>query len=289
MNPALRAGKDGVFSARAVFIDAESLAPANRSIRRDLETLARFFRIVVVGKTRAGVPMEKGGFCTVGGAKDVPEFALRSSIELYASWFIGKAPEHVFKGVLAGGESTRVAGAIKAIQTAEAASRIIIDEDRLARLVASLRKKDARIVFTNGVFDLVHIGHVRLLEMARRLGDVLIVGINSDDSTRKIKGDSRPVVPQFARAETLVEMRSVDYCSIFTETDPMRLLALIQPDVLAKGSDYSLRRVVGARYVAGYGGSVVRLPLVPGCSTTAMITRIHARRRQREEGRRSGA
>jgi D-beta-D-heptose 7-phosphate kinase/D-beta-D-heptose 1-phosphate adenosyltransferase len=172
-----------------------------------------------------------------------------------------------------------IAPALSAIHRAEEASRIIVEPERLVRVAEAARRGGRRIVFTNGVFDLVHLGHLRLLEQARRLGDILIVGINSDDSTRRIKGAGRPVVPQFARAEHLVRLRAVDWCVIFTEDDPRRLLSLLRPDVLAKGSDYRLSGVVGARLVSSWGGRVVRVPIVEGLSTTATISGIRGGRR----------
>jgi rfaE bifunctional protein nucleotidyltransferase chain/domain len=260
---------DSVYRARAVFIEAASLAHSDGRERGGLDRLARFYRIVAVGQ-RGARPRNS--------ANGIAEFARSNAIELYASWFVGNAPDLGFRGVLAGGAADRIAHALATIEKSEADSRILVGSERLEGLVASLRGRGARIVFTNGVFDLLHIGHLRLLEKARQLGGVLLAGINSDDSTRKIKGASRPIVPQFARAETLIALRAVDYCCIFTETDPKRMLAIVRPDTLAKGCDYSLSRVIGARFVAGYGGNVVRLPLVDGCSTTSTIRRIHDRR-----------
>ena len=125
-------------------------------------------------------------------------------------------------------------------------------------VVERLRLHDRKIVFTNGVFDLLHVGHLRLLEKARALGDALIVAINSDDSARRIKGAGRPVIPQFARAQALADLRPVSLCFIFPETDPRDLpFRTVRPEVLVKGSEYPLRRIVGARFVSGYGGKVV--------------------------------
>ena len=257
---------DSAYRARAVFIDAASLAHTDGSERSGLDRLARFYRIVPVGQGGAQVP---------GSANGIAEFARSNAIELYASWFVGKAPALGFRGVLAGGAADRITQALATIEKSEADSRIIVGSERLEGLVAGLRSRGARIVFTNGVFDLLHVGHLRLLQKARQLGDVLLTAINSDDSTRMIKGESRPIVPQFARAETLIALRSVDYCCIFTETDPKRILAIVRPDTLVKGCDYPLSRIIGARYVTGYGGTVVRLAIVDGFSTTSTIRRIH--------------
>ena len=202
----------------------------------------------------------------------VGSYISENAIEWYASWYVGKAPDIGFLGVLPR-DPRGIRGALRKIARAEASSRIIVDHDRLSRFVQALRRRrpGARIVLTNGVFDLLHAGHLRLLREARALGDALIVAINSDDSTRSIKGRGRPVIPQFARAQLLAGLRSVDACFIFTEKDPMRVLDIVRPDVLAKGSEYPVSRIVGARWVSGYGGKVVRLPMVTGWSTTSII------------------
>jgi rfaE bifunctional protein nucleotidyltransferase chain/domain len=248
---------DSVFSARAIFITESSLAHATPADRRLMGTLARWFRIETAGPVDA-----------------LLRVAEASGIELHASWLIGDAPDLGFRGVLDKARAPTLGDALRTIQRAEAGSRVIIDPRRLARLGENLHRRGARIVFTNGVFDLLHVGHLRLLELARALGTVLIVGINSDDSTRAIKGPGRPVVPQFARARLLADLRSVDYCFIFTDADPVATLGILRPDVLVKGRDYTRRQVVGARLVAGYGGVVVRLPIVRGSSTTATIKAI---------------
>jgi len=200
-----------------------------------------------------------------------------NAIEWYASWYIGsgKRVEHIgFQGVLRGGSEARVQSALHEIRRAEARSRIVINYERLQGLTDSLRKRRGRIVFTNGVFDLLHAGHLRLLEAARARGDALIVAINSDGSTRAIKGRGRPVIPQFARAALLASLRCVDACFIFSEANPMKALDAVRPEVLVKGSEYPLRRIVGARFVSSYGGEVVRVPMVAGWSTTSALRDI---------------
>jgi rfaE bifunctional protein nucleotidyltransferase chain/domain len=198
-----------------------------------------------------------------------------NAIEWYASWFIGDAPEIGFRGVLPGGSQAAVRRALREIRRTEARSRIVIHNDQLRRLVERLRDRGRKIVFTNGVFDLLHVGHLRLLEQARALGDALIVAINSDDSARRLKGAGRPVIPQFARAQLLCSLRHVDACFIFTEDDPMNVIRTVRPDVLVKGSEYPVSRIVGARFVTSYGGRVVPLPMVQGWSTTGTIRSLH--------------
>lgn len=147
----------------------------------------------------------------------------------------------------------------------------------LEELVGIVRQRRAlrqRVVFTNGCFDLLHRGHTRLLQQARELGDLLIVGLNSDASVRSLKGPSRPVLSQDERAELLSALASVDYVVIFEEADPGRTIAALQPDVLVKGADWAKEEVVGRETVEGRGGRVVTMPLVEGSSSSGIIRRI---------------
>jgi D-beta-D-heptose 7-phosphate kinase/D-beta-D-heptose 1-phosphate adenosyltransferase len=145
----------------------------------------------------------------------------------------------------------------------------------LRRRVASLRRARRRIVFTNGVFDLLHPGHVRYLRAAKRLGDVLIVGINSDRSARRLdKGPGRPVVTQRDRGEVLAALEMVDYVTVFSQDTPYELIRAIQPDVLVKGGDWPIERIVGADLVLARGGRVKSLPFARGYSTTRLISRL---------------
>lgn len=138
----------------------------------------------------------------------------------------------------------------------------------------TLRKQNYRMVFTNGCFDLLHVGHVKYLEEAKKLGDVLIVGVNTDASVRAIKGPQRPIVPDWARAQVLSHLKSVDYVILFHEPNPLKLIKAIQPHVLVKGDDWPLDQIVGADFVQSYGGKVLTIALEPGFSTTALIEKI---------------
>ena len=140
--------------------------------------------------------------------------------------------------------------------------------------VRERRARGQRIVFTNGVFDLLHPGHLRYLQQARALGDALIVGVNSDRSVRANKGPSRPVTPEAERAEVLSALACVDAAVIFDEETPSQLIATLQPDVLAKGADWAEDAIVGRDIVEARGGKVVRVPIEPGHATTAIIDRI---------------
>jgi len=146
----------------------------------------------------------------------------------------------------------------------------------LDRWVAYWRFLEQKIVFTNGCFDLLHLGHVSYLEAAARLGDVLVVGVNSDDSVRRLKGPNRPLQSQEARARILAALEFVEAVVIFEEDTPLRLIEKIAPDVLVKGGDYTPDKVVGADFVRSRGGEVVILPFLEGYSTSALIKRACA-------------
>jgi rfaE bifunctional protein nucleotidyltransferase chain/domain len=136
------------------------------------------------------------------------------------------------------------------------------------------RAQGRRVVFTNGCFDLLHPGHVALLEAARGKGDVLVVGINSDASVRALKGEGRPLVPADERAEMLLALESVDAVVVYDEPTPREVIAALLPDVLVKGADWAADAIVGREEVEAAGGRVERVPLVPGRSTTSLVERI---------------
>lgn len=143
-----------------------------------------------------------------------------------------------------------------------------------ATLVADLRRRGKRIVFTNGVFDLLHPGHVRYLQAARTEGDALVVAINSDRSVRGNKGTDRPVTPERERAELLSALAVVDAVVIFDQPTPADIIELIQPDVLVKGADWAADAIVGRDVVEARGGKVVRVTIEPGWSTTSILAKI---------------
>ncbi len=140
-----------------------------------------------------------------------------------------------------------------------------------------LRDAGARLVFTNGVFDLLHVGHVRYLTEARARGDALVVAINSDRTVRELKGPDRPVFEQAERAEILAALKVVDYVVVFDDVSPRKLIATLLPDVLVKGGDYQLDQIHGREEVEAAGGKVISLPFVEGASTTALIERMGRR------------
>jgi rfaE bifunctional protein nucleotidyltransferase chain/domain len=141
-------------------------------------------------------------------------------------------------------------------------------------LVQRLRAAGRTIVFTNGVFDLLHVGHLRYLQQARALGDTLLVGVNSDRSVRRNKGPDRPITAEAERAEVLEALACVDGVIIFDEDTPHDLIAALQPDVLVKGADWAEDAIVGRDIVEARGGHVVRVPIEPGHSTTSIVEKI---------------
>lgn len=155
----------------------------------------------------------------------------------------------------------------------------VLSRGALARRVAEAKARGERVVFTNGCFDLLHTGHLHLLQRARALGDLLVVALNDDASVRRLKGPGRPLIGQDQRAQLLAALRFVDYVTLFPEATPLRLLRAIRPDVLVKGGDYALEEVVGRDLVESYGGRVERIPLLPGFSTTSVIEAIRQGRR----------
>ncbi len=151
----------------------------------------------------------------------------------------------------------------------------IVTAHELVSLLTRRRGGGARVVFTNGCFDLLHVGHVRYLQAARALGDILVVGVNSDASVQGLdKGSGRPVVPDSQRMEVLSALSCVDYVVKFEEPDPLRLIETIRPDVLVKGGDWPVDRIAGRDSVKARGGAVVSIPLVPDISTSRLIERI---------------
>jgi len=149
-----------------------------------------------------------------------------------------------------------------------------VDATAAAEWAADCRRRGERVVFTNGVFDLLHPGHVRYLRAARAEGHVLVIGLNSDQSVRAIKGPSRPATPERERAEILAALDCVDAVVIFHEETPADLIERVQPDVLVKGADWAADRIVGRETVEARGGRVVRMPIEPGWSTSAILAKI---------------
>lgn len=160
----------------------------------------------------------------------------------------------------------------------------ILTPDELLIERRTLREAGKKLVFTNGVFDILHVGHVRYLNQARELGDAVIVAVNSDRSVRELKGEGRPLVNQSDRAEILAGLEAVDYVTIFDDISPRSLIAELLPDILVKGGDYSLDQIHGREEVEAAGGRVLSLPLVEGVSTSVIVVRIKETARMDEYG-----
>jgi len=153
----------------------------------------------------------------------------------------------------------------------------IKDKENLKKVVERVKKEGKRIVFTNGCFDLIHVGHTRYLEDAKKLGDILIVAVNSDQSVRAIKGNKRPIITEEERAEVLSALQCVDFVVIFDEPDPLNIISLLKPDILVKGGDWGKDAIIGREVVESIGGKVVRIPEIKGASSSSIIDKIVSR------------
>ncbi|GIV19111.1 MAG: hypothetical protein KatS3mg023_0862 [Armatimonadota bacterium] len=163
------------------------------------------------------------------------------------------------------------------------AAEKIKEQRELAQIVQQRRREGERCVFTNGCFDILHIGHIRYLQEARELGDYLVVAINSDESVRQLKGYPRPFVTQDERAEMLAALESVDYVTVYDELTAEAVIRLLRPEVYVKGGDYKPDSIVEAPLVRSYGGQVVTVTLVQGRSTTRLVERVVQALAEREE------
>jgi rfaE bifunctional protein nucleotidyltransferase chain/domain len=150
----------------------------------------------------------------------------------------------------------------------------VLDWQQISKTVEGLRQKKKKIVFTNGCFDIIHVGHIRYLRQARALGDALVVGLNSDNSVSLVKGPDRPIIPEEERAEVLAALEFVDYVVIFDEETPTNLIHLVHPDILVKGGDWTIDKIVGREIVEAYGGKVMPLPFHPGKSSSDVIEKV---------------
>ena len=150
----------------------------------------------------------------------------------------------------------------------------IKSKSALTKIVSSLRKRGKTVVFTNGCFDILHYGHAKYLEAAKSKAEILVVGVNSDSSARKLKGKGRPVVSQISRARMVAALESVDFVVIFSEETPLKIIQALKPDVLVKGGDWKEADIVGADFVRQLGGQVYSIKFIKGFSTTDIIKKI---------------
>jgi len=150
----------------------------------------------------------------------------------------------------------------------------------LKTIAAKAKRAGKKIVFTNGCFDLLHVGHLHVLKEAKKLGDVLIVALNSDSSVKGIKGPDRPILPESERAELIAALEMVDYVTLFDEPDPLNVIQELKPDILAKGSDWAADQIIGREFVEGSGGKVAVINFLKGHSTTDIVEKIERMRKQ---------
>ncbi|MGA1370274.1 MAG: bifunctional D-glycero-beta-D-manno-heptose-7-phosphate kinase/D-glycero-beta-D-manno-heptose 1-phosphate adenylyltransferase HldE [Pseudomonadales bacterium] len=269
-------------------VDEADLANRARDACRDLDVNAivitrggRGMSVIERSGAVAHLPALPAEVYDVTGAGDTAAAALAITRSL--GWSVPDCARvaNVASGIAVGKSGTAaVTGPELAhgLRSGSGSDRGIIARDTLQDIVAAARRNGARIVFTNGCFDILHAGHVAYLEEARALGDRLIVAVNDDASVRRLKGAGRPLNPLERRQRVLAGLASVDWVTAFAEDTPEALLAELRPDVLVKGGDYAADAVVGAELVQGYGGAVAVLGLVEDCSTTAIVDRIQAER-----------
>jgi D-beta-D-heptose 7-phosphate kinase/D-beta-D-heptose 1-phosphate adenosyltransferase len=225
------------------------------------------------------LPAEAREVYDVSGAGDTVVAALAAALAAGLDLEDAARIANAAAGIVVGKIGTAVAsadevyGVLHAQEVLRGEDKVVTLNEAIAR-VGAWRAKGETVGFTNGVFDLLHPGHVSLLRQASGACDRLVVGLNSDASVRRLKGESRPVQGEAARAAVLASMTGVDLVVVFTEDTPEKLIRAIRPDVLVKGADYSVATVVGADFVQGYGGTVLLADLIDGHSTTATIRRL---------------
>ncbi|MFQ3622188.1 MAG: D-glycero-beta-D-manno-heptose-7-phosphate kinase [Acetobacteraceae bacterium] len=265
---------------------AEEVVEAARALMR-----AHGFRAVLCTRSEDGMTLvegPQGGIVShfaaeakevfdVSGAGDTAVATLAAGLAAGLKLATAARLANIAAGIVVGKIGTAVAREaelLEAIAPATGALRKVVTREAAAERVERWRRKGWRIGFTNGCFDLLHPGHVHLIEQARAACDRLVVGLNSDASVRRLKGPARPVQQEAARAAVLASLADVDLVTVFEEDTPEALIALLRPDLLVKGADYTLDRVVGADLVRSWGGRVMLADLLPGNSTTATIARL---------------
>lgn len=233
--------------------------------------------LLQAGRPEYHLPARAREVFDVTGAGDTVISVLAATLAAGGSLEQGTALANIAAGLAVGRLGTAAISAPelrRAVQLEQGSARGVMSAEQLAVAVEDARAHGERIVFTNGCFDIIHAGHVGYLAEARKLGDRLIVAVNDDDSVRRLKGQGRPVNPLERRMAVLAGLEAVDWVVGFAEDTPEPLLALLKPDVLAKGGDYSEDQVVGAGYVREYGGEVRVLAFLDNCSTSAIVRRL---------------
>jgi len=269
-------------------IDTDSLEKAGQKLMRELklanlmitrgrEGLSLFEK----GKKRFDIPAVPREVFDITGAGDTVIATLALGIASGAALHDAALLSNYAASVKVGKIATQPVYRMEleeALEEREPTGRKIKARSDLAPIIKRLKAEGAKIVFTNGCFDILHLGHVRYLKEAKKLGDILVVGLNSDSSVRKLKGFNRPYVSELERAEILASLECVDYVVIFSETRPDSLIKLIRPDIHVKGGDYSVNELPERHLVKSLGGKVVVIPPIKGRSTTSLIERILKRK-----------
>jgi len=265
--------------------DWETLEKAGRNLLNRLKTRAVLvtlgkdgMALFQKGKKTVHIPAEKKEVYDVTGAGDTVisliGLGIASGLDLVKSIEVANIAASIVVSKIGTATVTRQEIIDDVLQHTLYSSNKIVELEPLVKLVEDRRKNGRTIVFTNGCFDIIHVGHTSFLQKARQLGDLLIVGLNSDASVRRLKGTHRPIIPVKERATNLASLAGVDYITVFEEDTPVNLIEAVKPDILVKGDDYKKGEVVGRDIVESYGGRVELIKLVRGVSTTSIIERI---------------
>ncbi len=270
----------------AADLDGDSLDCVEAAGRTLMENIGAAHLLVTLGPGGM-LLIERGGAAThvhararevydVTGAGDTVISGVAASIAAGAALADACELATIAAGIVVGKHRTATATPTEILDYAFGTSSAdkIVDCAALAERIADLKKAGRRIVFTNGCFDLLHVGHITYLNDARALGDILVVGLNTDDSVRRLKGPARPIIPETERCHVLAALESVDFVVMFDEDTPLDLIAAVRPDILVKGADYTEETVVGHDLVRSWGGEVRLIPVVNGVSTSTIIDRI---------------
>ena len=266
-------------------VDEASLQAAGEGLLRELE-----LEVLVLTRSEEGMslffrdgrhlhlPTEAREVFDVSGAGDTVLAFLGAALGCGLGFEAAARLANLAAGIVVGklGTSTVSPDELRhaaALQSVDGGLKIR-SRDALAPLLATARRQGRKVVFTNGCFDLLHVGHVRYLQKARQLGDLLVLGLNSDASIRRLKGPQRPLIGEEERAHILAALDCIDYVTIFDEDTPLELLEVLRPDILVKGGDYTPETVVGKELVESYGGRVELIRFVDGKSTTGIIEKI---------------
>lgn len=264
-------------------VDEESLLQAGQNLCRQLD-----LDLLVITRSEEGMslfyrngqhmhlPTQAREVFDVSGAGDTVAALFGASLAAGLPFDESARVANLGAGVVVGklGTSTVSPDELCAAASLSEEGRKLLVREDLARLIKEQKEQGRNIVFTNGCFDLLHVGHVKYLQKAKTYGDLLVLGLNSDDSVRRLKGEKRPLICEEERAHILAALDCVDYVTIFDEDTPVNLIQLLQPDVLVKGADYSVEGVVGHDLVQSWGGRVELVEFVGGRSTTTLIDRI---------------